>query len=265
MTIIAGFQCIDGILLCADTEESMGRESKSQVHKIPICHVNDSKLAIGGAGRTSLVEFVSQDLPKYLADKLDPKANVENILNQYARKIFLNHIKPFIAIYDDPTVAFLIGVVHNNVPTLYKWEDNFVYALQPYSHTSIGIGTLQSNQLLNQVQFSYDYEAMLFFAIRVMLRVKQTVQGCGGRTESVFLNEDMIIRPGAIVTAEIEHLVEMADEVTMNHALSLISWTNADSKKNEEELGILKAAVLHFQKQYRQTVHVLERFKSSES
>jgi hypothetical protein len=259
---------VDGLLLCADTEEAMGADSKSQVHKIPVAHINDGKIAIGGAGRAPLIEFINQDLPKSLSVELASRSDVEIILNEYAQKIFRRHIKPFIGIYAEPQVAFLIGLVHHNVLgqnvcSLYKWEDNFVYSIPPYTHTSIGIGTLQSTQLINQIHFFSSYETMMFFAIRTMLRVKQTVQGCGGRTESVFLDSgnDLIIRPGAIATAEIEHLVEISDEVVMDRVFSSIAYTGEDSKRMETEFAILKASILNLQRRYKEVVHVLDTVK----
>jgi hypothetical protein len=62
VTIVAGFKCYDGIVLCADTEETFGN-AKTKVPKLRICpaegmidHSEDLMLALAGAGDGPFVD-----------------------------------------------------------------------------------------------------------------------------------------------------------------------------------------------------------------
>lgn len=61
-------------------------------------------------------------------------------------------------------------------------------------------------------QFYLPARQMLLYAVRAMLRVKQLVHGCRGKTEAVLLlNDGLIMRPATIQIDAIEYLVEQMD------------------------------------------------------
>lgn len=61
VTIVAGFKCADGIVLCADTEETFGN-AKTSVPKLQVCyssqtdHAEDLMFALAGAGNGPWVD-----------------------------------------------------------------------------------------------------------------------------------------------------------------------------------------------------------------
>lgn len=58
VTVIAGFQCTDALLMCADSEQSIGSDSKSQTRKIGCFTTGGIGAAIGGAGDSDFIEYV---------------------------------------------------------------------------------------------------------------------------------------------------------------------------------------------------------------
>jgi hypothetical protein len=175
--------------MCSDTEQSLAEISKSQVRKVPVLVLGKATVAIGGAGDGDLIDFVTQDLTKYLLREDFDIHSIEGVLDAYAKKIFRDNILPYSGFHHSrvPDANFLIAVAVNGNSKLFKWERNYSYAVPPMHHTSIGIGVLQSEQLLSEIQFHYPSDWMLFFAVRMMQKVKQLVQGCGGKTEIAFL------------------------------------------------------------------------------
>src|SRR5439155_9674096 len=93
VTIIAGFQCTDGTMLCADSEQTSTTYTKSQIRKTRLFHVMGTNLAIGGAGDGSLVDYAVQDLVKHLSRNAFELNSLEGILSDYAKRFFQEHIK----------------------------------------------------------------------------------------------------------------------------------------------------------------------------
>jgi hypothetical protein len=260
VTIIAGFQCINGILICSDTEQSfLSSDSKSQTGKVPIFHTHRLTVAIGGAGDGALIDYITQDLVKHLLDKRYDWNSIESGINDYARKTFSRHIRPYAGFAASlvPEVSFLIAIAMEKQARLFKWEKNFAYLVPPMHHTSIGIGTLQSEQLLREIQFFYPSEQMLFFAVRMMQQVKQLVQGCGGKTEVAFLDvgSEIVVRHGIFFVDEVEHLTLMVDEFLTNHVLSFISNSqDLDKKSVDRTLDTLRQGIVNLRERYKKLV-----------
>lgn len=255
VTIIAGFQCTDGMLLCADTEQSLGNESKSQAHKIKVLHLENLKAAVGGSGDAPLCEFVTSGIFERLTHCKNDLDEIEDELKAYCRKIFNENIRVWRGFPKEsiPDVSFLVAIASTNGSRMFKWETNLFSPLHQQQHSSIGVGVLQSETLMEDIRFYYPSRQMLFFAVRMMQKVKQLVQGCGGKTEVVFLNRGgkLIWRPGVFEVDKIEHVSAMADEFLNYYALSFISGVVDQNLPNDESVfRTHKEAMLKLRKDY---------------
>jgi hypothetical protein len=85
---------------------------------------------------------------------------------------------------------------------------------------------------------------MLLYAVRVMLRVKQLAQGCGGKTEAVILLKDgvMTMRPGTIKIDRIEYLVEAMDRFLLDRCVSFISGQTGEHGTLSEQDDLAEQA-----------------------
>jgi hypothetical protein len=255
VTIIAGFQCVDGILICSDTEQSWSSTSKSQVKKVPLYQLGKMTIGVGGAGDGSLCDFVAQDLAKYLVRTSYDWKNIEAGLNAYAQNIFSQHVMPYASfpVESIPDISFLIAITMDGEAHLFKWERNFLYAIPPMHHTAIGIGIVQAEQLLSEIQFYYPYEQMLFFATRMMYKVKQLVQGCGGKTEVVFLNRNSghSVHWGIFPIDEVEHVTMMVDEFLTDHVMSFIANTTINSPQSiDQHMKMIRGGIEKMRSDY---------------
>ena len=71
MTYIAAFRCIDGIVMCADTQETVG-EHKQYAEKITVAGRSAYPIAIGGAGAGELIEAMTQEIFEALHREAPP-------------------------------------------------------------------------------------------------------------------------------------------------------------------------------------------------
>src|SRR6266481_1251811 len=254
VTIIAGFQCQEGILLCSDTEESISETSKSQVRKVPYFRIGKMVVAIGGAGDAVLIDYVTQDLVKYLNSSPRQWGTIENELKEYARKIFREYVRPWsgFPVQFVPSAEFLIAISMDDRAHLFQWQRNHLHLVVPPQNTSIGIGTIQSQRLISEIQGDLPYNQTLFFAIRIMQTVKRLVPGCGGKTETIFLgHKGFITWSGTFKIDEIEHLVDECDEFVARHILTFISDTQDHAPTNiDSVLNSYKDALINLRKKY---------------
>jgi len=243
------------MLLCADTEQSLGNESKSQAHKIQVLHLENLKAAVGGSGDAPLCDYVTRGIFERLTHCRNDINEIEHELTTYCKKIFNENIRVWRGFPKEliPDVSFLIAISSTNGSRMFKWETNLFLPLHQQRHSSIGVGVLQSETLIEDIQFYYPSRQMLFFAIRMMQKVKQLVQGCGGKTEVVFLANGGKVawRPGVFEIDKIEHVSAMADEFINYYALSFISGVVDKNMPNDESaFQVHKEALLKLRKDY---------------
>lgn len=229
VTIIAAFQCRDGLLMCADSEQTIASETKSQTRKIHLFKTAPYTVAIGGAGDGSLIDYIQYELQQRVALKPPAWDTVDSWLQAFCVEMWDACMGPYRGfnynhVPEEP--SFLIGLQTQGEYRVYKWEHRIIYPVPNWTPASIGAGIIQSETLLNELQFGLPLMAsqMFLFAVRMMLKVKQLVQGCGGKTEMVLLRTDgglTVISTKKI--DEVEELVEQMDTFFVDQILHFIS------------------------------------------
>jgi len=225
--------------MCSDTEESISETSKSQVRKVPYFRIGKMTVAIGGAGDSTFIDYVAQDLVKFLAASPREWGTIEAELKEYARKIFRDYIRPWSGFPANlvPVAEFLIAISMDSRTHLFQWQRNHLYLVPPPQNISIGWGTIQSQRLISEIHTELPYNQTLFFAIRMMQTVKRLVPGCGGKTETIFLgHKGFVTWSGTFKIDEIEHLVDECDEFISRYMLLFIADTVDRAPTNIESM-----------------------------
>src|SRR5271154_3125393 len=88
MTAILGFNCADGILMLADTEESTSLGTKSESDKLYRFIFPLGTVLTGGSGDAHLIECANQELQGFLADGFVPREDIKHKLNDFASRFF---------------------------------------------------------------------------------------------------------------------------------------------------------------------------------
>lgn len=176
-------------------------------------------------------------------------------MEEFAKEMWDAFVGPYQGLMCEPPGAdFLIGLQTRGDPVLYKWERDMIHPLPKGTHTSIGSGLVQSAPLLADLDsFYFPAHHMLLYAVRVMLRVKRLVQGCGGNTEAVLLmNDGFIMKPATIQIERIEHLVEGMDRFFLESSMGFIAGHRETDP--QEDLNKQTESLKQFKQRYEKIV-----------
>lgn len=241
MTAILGLSYLDGVLMMADTEESLGGDAKSECDKLYRFSFPSGTVVTGGAGDSHLIECANQDLHQFFARtvKTTPGEMLE-ALNGFALNFFEETVSPLRGFRYEPGLEMLIAVNCNKQSTLlFKWAQNRVIWIAPPQHTSIGSGVVQIHPMLRDVQFVASKECMLFHGLRMMYHAKRAVVGVGGKTEAFALQNDGATHSfGTIATQKIEELIINYEQFKTTLLDGNVSTIAVTDKRIEPEMEV---------------------------
>ncbi len=265
MTAILGLSYLDGVLMMADTEESLGGDSKSQCDKLYRFIFPSGTVITGGAGDSHLIDCANQDLHQFFARKVKTEpGEVLETLNDFAVEFFDKVISPLRGFEYEPAIEMLIAVNCSKQSTLlFRWKQNHVLWVAPPQHASIGSGVIQIHPLLRDVQFAASKECMLFHGLRMMYQAKRAVVGVGGKTEAVALQDDGATHYfGTIATQKLEELIvsyEQFKTTILDGHVSTIAVTDQRIEPEmevniEKFFGELPSLVKQYRQAYKETL-----------
>jgi hypothetical protein len=246
VTIAAGFRSNEGIVLCADTEETLG-DIKLWRGKIATVMYKDMRhiVAFAGAGWTDYIETAIQEVQ----DRLSNCSGMDEIrthLKKGLLRFFEGHLARWAGFPESekPFVELLIGV-----STKAGGADLFYYggtAFYSTSEKAIGSGVILANSLITEYRPSNaSLDELCRLAVLVLSKVKRQVVGCGGDTHLVvlrrggdiaFVDDDDLRR----LEAEIEGKLR-ASNVKMRKAISScgrvrLSWFGETAKRESKDM-----------------------------
>jgi hypothetical protein len=196
MTIAIGFRSNDGVLVCADSQLTVG-EVKNYDGKVDL-HVFYEKgkpskyrlsFAVAGAGD---VDYIATARTKLMADFPECQNDKEMAVELERRwlEFFNSHLAPwaYFPADDRPYVELLIGVSGTNVHhRLYHCVGT---AFHETTEKAIGSGVILAGDMLSRYAMGnrtvYDN---LVIATYIIAKVKRGVQHCGGSTQMTALRK----------------------------------------------------------------------------
>ncbi len=185
MTVAMGFQCSDGVLLCADTELSYGTSGKSQECKIHI-------LSGGGKGPACACVYAGDvDFMKKVLPSLEQAADAEEtkIAHRLEREWQTIHRKSrtrFRKGEEFPWIQMLFAIGGKRGPRLY-YANGDIFRLEKRCEF-IGIGRDVARSWVAPFYPATKPPALQeasFFVIAGLKTAMQFVQGCGGEAQTL--------------------------------------------------------------------------------
>jgi hypothetical protein len=191
MTICAGMLCTDGIVLCADTLESVGSVHRSveKLIELPIVSDNLKTIAVcatdDGVFSDALIERISESLNRSDGTLTSARKAIESATQKYCTEIW----KTFDASMSKPTAQMLIGLktvddlrlLHLFTPTVRSietWEFiGYGQELGIYKAGQYGLKNMPSDTAAPIIAYIVDI-------------VKNNVQFCGRSTSLAILHTD---------------------------------------------------------------------------
>lgn len=255
MTIIAGFRCQDGIVVCADTQETLG-SAKRNVPKLEFTHgptwsadqnkmINhDLALAMCGAGDGPFVDKVASrawDALRGVADIDEASDAVESMIKETYRE--------FGQIYQPgsfPQAELIYGITIGGQSRLFQASGPLV---NEKSYASSGIGYYLADFLAGRMGANGEHgwlttRQCVAVAAYILFQAKEHVEGCGGNSHIAVLRESE--SSGRVDFQLVEHLTEylkLADGFMGEMLLATADFSMTDTaltERIESLIGTIK-------------------------
>jgi hypothetical protein len=192
MTIAAAFPCKDGLILCADTQETITGYVKTNTQKIRVMQGPHYSMVFTGAGDADLFEMTVDEIDKGLTrDKVGTGAwNIEESIKKTLAQIFKKVISPWAAFPNErPSIPkLLIGLQYPAATLLYEAHGTMIRRCREPECVGMGVilGKSLSGQLFHD-GLSLTQGALV--AVYILHQAKQWVDGCGGNSDIVLLSD----------------------------------------------------------------------------
>jgi 20S proteasome alpha/beta subunit len=185
MTIAIGLRSNDGIVLAADSQETLAGYIKGETGKIKtIIFASGTVLAIVGSGHSDYIETATEKVSDGIGE-LKNFPDIKNRLEENLLAFFDKHLARFPE-NERPAVDLLIGMsMRPSLFALFHYSGTAFYTV---SQKAIGAGILLANGLLSDFasgELNVDESASI--AVYILSKVKRRVDTCGGFTDLVAL------------------------------------------------------------------------------
>ena len=195
MTIVAGFKCWDGIVLCADTEETKGDYSKVSRPKVliyPAAHVFPitCRAVFASSGNASHCDHLIQKLCMVI-DGVQNSDNIDTVIKKIEDEIVEVNTKwPLYDSKDEPTISILLAVYKDKHQALLHIEGHRVLIVT-WPYHGIGYGVVLADYLAEKLypQTTSTVDASIV-GLYILDQVKTHVPFCGKESQVVVLSKD---------------------------------------------------------------------------
>jgi hypothetical protein len=193
VTIVAGFKCYEGIVLCADTQETVG-DSKRNVPKLRFepasitnCGVPDHELAVGFCGAGNNGVFMDEMVDRAWEDvqtatSLDEACDLaKGSIKRYHREAIQNYQTGYC-----PEVELIYGIKMHGSSRLF-------YSLGPAvternTYATAGKGLYLADFLASRMYVDHiNLKQCVILAAYTLFQAKENVDGCGGESHIAIL------------------------------------------------------------------------------
>lgn len=239
MTIGIGFECVDGVVLCADNQITFYQSHKYYERKIYHHQGDGWAAAFTYSGNPNLMKAFNDKFP-VLANELPAAIDVQKL-----RNVIEGLLLPMDATDFGDGFNMLCGITAADKSALLKTDNRTVRGLNAdrfYSYIGCGDSSVLQylGPLLTRTE-SHDCTVDQAFGIGVYLiaQAKRHIDGCGGDTDAIILKEKGKIEyrePSTIYNAE-QHLL------LLEHFIGKVSAAFFDPRITEDEFDEILGAV----------------------
>jgi hypothetical protein len=214
VTIIAGFRCQDGIVVCADTQETSGSAKRSvpklQCFQGPVSSQDgqslinpDLALAICGAGDGPFIDKITSqawEAIQHVSDVWEASDRVELMIKE-TYKDFGQIFQPGSC----PQVDLIYGIKIGGASRLFEAKGPVV---NETNYSSDGAGYYLADFLTSRMRGDawLNVRQTVILAAYILFQAKEHVEGCGGESHIAVLREGE--SSGMVDFRLIQHLTE---------------------------------------------------------
>ncbi|MDX6500316.1 MAG: hypothetical protein QOG23_3576 [Blastocatellia bacterium] len=239
VTLIAAFKCDQGVVICADTKETISiphqGEYRVRVTKIKPQSAGEYDIVIGGAGDAHLVDGFSRKLVSEIAGwqpSLDDES-IETRITSLAMDYHSTHVALAYHGHPPDPLNFLLCIKRKNDPNILLWElrDTVIIPTEGYS-------------LLGWEEAIYEYEVKWLYreglrisqaallGIRLFAMAKETSNYIGGDTQLI------VVTASGMEAVDQEQVNTLEDRVeTFNNAMARLVLGLPDTSIDQQEFA----------------------------
>jgi 20S proteasome alpha/beta subunit len=225
MTYIAAFKCLGGVVICADTQETIG-DYKQYTEKLLVVPNAAYPLAVGGAGAGDVVEPIMDEIIHKAADeKPSTQKDLLSMLRSAVNFVFENEISALVLSRQQRVPQFLVAAKPSaedycifRIVGKRVYRDNCKKAI-------IGFGSANNNSLLNRFhRTDLPMQQAVMLAIYLVSQSKKLDDGVGFDTRVAVVTSNAAALEEAPYVANSEQRV--SDFLRLTDALFLASIDN---------------------------------------
>lgn len=251
VTIAAGFKGAEGIVIGADSQETISGFIKLEQRKVHVALMHQNRaLAIAGAGTSDYIEAAVEKIMGNFPHT-DILSEAQEVLEEILIGFFDKHLARWSSFgeHDRPSVELLIGLSLKHQCGLFHYTGTVLNAVEK---KAIGAGILLANELIREnYRDHHECKKLAKTAAYILWKVKKNVDTCGGFTDLVLMKENgMVASIDSSTTEKLEkEFVRMEEESASRLLMEIQSqnlpdfmWHNRegvlamhDSKKEKKE------------------------------
>jgi 20S proteasome alpha/beta subunit len=220
VTIAAGFVCMDGVVICADTQETIPGYTKNSTEKMRVYDEKNFTLVVTGAGHSEVIDALTQRITEaavseYTQENYLYGDRAKELIEEAVLRFFKRHLLPYPQ-SERPSVDLLIAIQCHHNRYLLKAADNIVRDLDPgkaLGADCIGTGALLAKSLIEKLYNPFlQLDDLIITACYIAYQAKKWVDGCGGNTDLLVLTKELRIGLSSADIAALESLFAQYDE-----------------------------------------------------
>jgi 20S proteasome alpha/beta subunit len=261
VTIAAAIKCSDGMVFCADTDNTIGDDAKCQRTKL---FTFEQSLVVTGAGDVPLIKMTFDKICEDFSDGGVPITpnNARQAIEKVVLSVHTEHIFSFYQATElgRPSFSLIAGVrCSNGVLALIKTDNTSAHLCGAYEATGAG-------QPLFEYWARYfyrdnlDMDVMSYLALFMLREAKSSSTFCGGSSQVLKFPTDASDVKRATLYSESDLLVGFPDTVV--RILSVLTDPKVSDDWIKAKLEEFQASVMAVRTHIRQTEHIEARLKA---
>ncbi len=272
MTIAIGFQCPDGIVLCADTQYTEGgvKYYRTKLHGLEF---SQGKLAFAIAGSVDFALMTINKIKSEIGASAFTKMQITKCMEAALLSVYREHLYPHprYSYPDGPSFSLLVGMWSKS-DALCLWAATETSIMEVEQFRCIGSGR-DLGQSLADVFYEPTMRAdeAVVLGSYIIMHAKKHVEGCGGDTQiRVLKNDGRAQKEDPIYTREREAYLDEFDQSIQRLFYACGTLDLPDDvfdfnlQKFEEDARGLKKRRLAFRKMIEDDKDFFERLDKKE-
>ena len=190
MTLIAGFNCRDGLLVCADMEEVGVGASKRKINKLFFRDIGGCKIVFTGAGSSAVIDNAIKRMDDEIRNgrAISGDSEVQDLVDSTLLTVYEKYVWPNLHV--DHSINLLVGYSPPGTLTENLWITHDIVTTPEVRYVCAGIGQDLANYFADRLYHPhYSEQQMVRLATFIFRQVKQNISGVGQGTQMWMLRK----------------------------------------------------------------------------